>query len=108
LQLQKWNNTVGARELTGARLHDYAPATRFELDLSSTTTYTTRHKQQDDWQASARGCAEVHDNGEQGFLTSGGALTRAFDGDRHDCSGDEGHGGQLCGRRTAREEGVRG
>jgi hypothetical protein len=30
-----------------ARLHDYAPVTRFDLDLSSTTTYTVRHKQQD-------------------------------------------------------------
>jgi hypothetical protein len=33
----------------------------------------------------------------QEFLTSDGP------GDGHDCSGDEGHGGRLCGRRTTRE-----
>ena len=71
LQQHKWNSMVGARGLTGARLHDYAPATRFELDLSSTTTYTARHKQQDDQQAPTRGCAarwqaaEARDNGGQ-------------------------------------------
>jgi hypothetical protein len=30
------------------------------------------------------------------------APATAFDGDGHGCSGDEGHSGQLYGRRTAR------
>jgi hypothetical protein len=42
------NSTIGAREWTGAQFHDYAPAMRFKLDLLSKTTYTAKHKQQDD------------------------------------------------------------
>jgi hypothetical protein len=42
----------------------------------------------------------------QGFLTrccvDDEAPATTFDADGHGCSGDEGHGGRLCGRRTAR------
>jgi hypothetical protein len=72
LQQHKWNSMVGARGLTGARLHDYAPATRFELDLSSTTTYTARHKQQDDRASSgeaARWCSASLVVGSRVFRT---------------------------------------